>query len=240
MFGKGDSVHLSIIARRLVVAVVDVILLITHMVTAKHQRTGFTIVELLIVIVVIAILAAITIVAYNGIQQRASNSQRIAAARTWVQALKSYATTNQKYPHVAGVYCIGESNITDFDANADADCGVSNNVKHDYTGYTTTFNTNLKTLMAKLPEFPGKPIQLTSALKGMGMLWRSETYDPTGENIPNVPTLIYFLEGANQDCVLGPLVTPYAGGDFVKTSAKNSYSDVSTACRVMLDDPAKL
>ncbi len=38
----------------------------------KHQ-TGFTIVELLIVIVVIGILAAITIVAYNGIQNRAYN-----------------------------------------------------------------------------------------------------------------------------------------------------------------------
>jgi len=35
------------------------------------SRTGFTIVELLIVVVVIAILAAITIVAFNGIQQRA-------------------------------------------------------------------------------------------------------------------------------------------------------------------------
>ncbi len=35
------------------------------------KKSGFTIVELLIVIVVIAILAAITIVAYNGIQLRA-------------------------------------------------------------------------------------------------------------------------------------------------------------------------
>jgi prepilin-type N-terminal cleavage/methylation domain-containing protein len=37
---------------------------------AKTKHSGFTIVELLIVIVVIGILAAITIVAYNGIQDR--------------------------------------------------------------------------------------------------------------------------------------------------------------------------
>lgn len=40
---------------------------------ARHGQ-GFTIVELLIVVVVIAILAAITIVAYNGIQQQAKTS----------------------------------------------------------------------------------------------------------------------------------------------------------------------
>lgn len=40
----------------------------------KKTTSGFTIVELLIVIVVIGILAAITIVAYNGIQARAQNT----------------------------------------------------------------------------------------------------------------------------------------------------------------------
>ncbi len=41
---------------------------------AKQKQSGFTIVELLIVIVVIGILAAITIVAYNGVQQRARDA----------------------------------------------------------------------------------------------------------------------------------------------------------------------
>ena len=42
----------------------------------RKKQTGFTIVELLIVIVVIGILAAITIVAFNGVQQRARDAQR--------------------------------------------------------------------------------------------------------------------------------------------------------------------
>ena len=42
--------------------------------TTQKQKSGFTIVELLIVIVVIGILAAITIVAYNGLQNRVKRS----------------------------------------------------------------------------------------------------------------------------------------------------------------------
>ena len=58
---------------------------------AYRRRTyGFTIVELLIVIVVIAILAAITVVSFNGIQKRAQTTQYAAAADAVIKALKLY------------------------------------------------------------------------------------------------------------------------------------------------------
>ena len=42
----------------------------------QKTKSGFTIVELLIVIVVIGILATVTIAIYNGIQQRARDNIR--------------------------------------------------------------------------------------------------------------------------------------------------------------------
>ena len=66
---------------------------------AKRKQTGFTIVELLIVVVVIAILAAITIVAYTGIQQRAKESVAKDAAAGVTQKILTYAVDNSdNYP----------------------------------------------------------------------------------------------------------------------------------------------
>ena len=55
------------------------------------NRHGFTIVELLIVIVIIAILAAITIVAFNGIQTRAKVSSFSQVITSTTKAFKLYA-----------------------------------------------------------------------------------------------------------------------------------------------------
>lgn len=66
---------------------------------ANSQQRGFTIVELLIVIVIIAILAAITVVAYNGITQRAQQSAAQSLANQALKAISVYAATNDgTYP----------------------------------------------------------------------------------------------------------------------------------------------
>src|SRR6478735_9272751 len=71
------------------------------MIRPKH-RHGFTIVELLIVIVVIAILASITVVAYSGIQVRARDSQRLSDINAIAKALELYKTQNGQYPVAVG------------------------------------------------------------------------------------------------------------------------------------------
>ncbi len=60
---------------------------------------GFTIVELLVVIVVIGILAAIVIVAYNGIQNSAYDSMYAKEARDLEKAAKIYNAKANLYPY---------------------------------------------------------------------------------------------------------------------------------------------
>lgn len=63
-----------------------------------QKQKGFTIVELLIVVVVIAILAAITIVSYNGITNRAHDSAVKSDLAILSRKLEIYKTENTYYP----------------------------------------------------------------------------------------------------------------------------------------------
>lgn len=83
----------------------------TH--SGDERRYGFTIVELLIVIVVIGILAAITIVAYNGIQIRAFNARAQSDIINVQKIVEAYNATNGNYPSTGGIGTVyGDANCT--------------------------------------------------------------------------------------------------------------------------------
>lgn len=64
----------------------------------REYMAGFTIVELLIVIVVIGILAAITIVAFNGIQNRANTTAVQSDLTNLDKKMKLFYADNSAYP----------------------------------------------------------------------------------------------------------------------------------------------
>jgi prepilin-type N-terminal cleavage/methylation domain-containing protein len=66
-----------------------------------NKQKGFTIVELLIVIVVIAILAAIVIVAYQGIQNKARAAEYQTDTVSIVKKFEAYNAVNGGYPLTA-------------------------------------------------------------------------------------------------------------------------------------------
>ncbi len=101
----------------------------------SHDR-GFTIVELLVVIVVIGILAAITIVSYTGIAQRANVAAMQSDLSSISQRLKMYYTLYSSYPTALdGNNCPTAPNA---DSNYCLKLSGSNTLS--YNGSATTFS----------------------------------------------------------------------------------------------------
>ena len=92
--------------------------------TKTRTNQGFTIFELLIVIVVIGILAAVTIVTFNGVADRANNVSRMLEMRQWRQLFLLYKAANGTYPALStgyGNYCLGSGFPTQSQVNQVAD-----------------------------------------------------------------------------------------------------------------------
>lgn len=100
-----------------------------------QKQKGFTIVELLIVVVVIAILAAVTIVAYNGISNRAKASAAASLASQVQKKLELYAVDNaEQYPAT-----LADAGI---DAATAANVQYSTNGSSSAAGYCITATQN--------------------------------------------------------------------------------------------------
>ncbi len=69
---------------------------------------GFTLIELMVVVGIIAILAAIGLTVYSQTRKSARDAKRKADIRVIASALEQYYAANQKYPDIGAISC--ESN----------------------------------------------------------------------------------------------------------------------------------
>lgn len=90
------------------------------MISLKKRNSGFTIVELLIVIVVIGILALLVITTYSGIQAKARNSKRQTDAQTIQTQLEAFFSQNGYYPSLTDMNSASwlTTNMKSLDQNA--------------------------------------------------------------------------------------------------------------------------
>ena len=149
------------------------------------KQKGFTIVELLIVIVVIGILAAITIVAFNGVQARAENSKTTTAVSQYVRILKSYAINNNNLYPIAAYPCLTPhttpaakcANVTD----STGPCSGAGTAASQ-----SGFDTALKTVVANLPQ------PSAQSMNCGGKMYGGAWYNSVAGT---VATVVYYLRG---------------------------------------------
>lgn len=190
--------------------------------TPYVKKYGFTIVELLIVIVVIAILATISITAYTNFQQRAKNTAIINAASQSLKMIQAYVAEYGDYPYKYAA-CITVDSKCSRDSSSDSIGSGS-----------VVFNTN----MAKIGTLPKSVPSEGPRLFGITYVYRSAaTFN--GESQPAY--LHYFLFGKHQKCGI-PGVMNWINANTYDSSTTGYYSYDSTydktECVVNIPGPA--
>ena len=205
---------------------------------------GFTIVELLIVIVVIGVLAAITVIAYNGIQVRARNSQVASVIQSYRKALTQYAIEHQAYPTSARV-CLG-------DDYPDSGVFTTANTRNCFRSNTTLSSIDASFNIAIKPYLTSKVPTPNSTVYGNGsspwstrgaMFQNNSTVILNGTANPWV--LVYTIEGQNA-CPVGPVLDLATYPNVTSTNPSSGYSvllsggTVGVECWLAMPDPAKM
>jgi len=161
----------------------------------KMKIKGFTLVELLIVIVVIGILASISIVAYNGAQQRARDSVRQNDISEIAKGLELYYLDNHKYPTSGGT-----SSTTS---------GWSTTADNSWDAFVTALKPHMDNNVPLDPvSTPNANIMTPS---GYNYAYFSNTATDTcgSTGVNQMYLLVYRLEGSSQvDTLKGNCVTP--------------------------------
>ncbi len=167
----------------------------------KKTATGFTIIELLIVIVVIAILSSISTVAYSGIRTRAEDSAIASKVRSIAKIIEMYGAANGGIVPHANWACIGYPEDFPAGNGYDADWCSKPSVIPTPAGYihpvNPTLNAELETIVGRVPssEIP-EVVYGSYTLKGI-------YYDSNATHLGGKPSLSFYVKGNRESCPIG-------------------------------------
>ncbi|MBC7512525.1 hypothetical protein H7142_02620 [Candidatus Saccharibacteria bacterium] len=157
------------------------------------QKNGFTVVELLVIVVVIVLLATIGTASYRGLVTRANNADIAETVSKYIDALVIYHSKNGKYP--------------DGNANYKTCLGVGYPGGTCWAGEVSqnaAFSTSLSSFTS--PVLSNGSLSLRGAyFNAVGPSWNL-TLDGVAEN-----WVIYSVEGGSK-CPVGPLASSGPGG----------------------------
>ncbi len=124
-----------------------------------HKQKGFTITELLLVLVIIGVLVSLAFVNYSATQAKSRDSKRLADAKAIEAGLESYRSENSSYPASTTATQVGGASTGEWETSGAAQPGTFLSAIKPY-GFPT-----------------GVPIDPTnSTLTSSGKTYRYSTY----------------------------------------------------------------
>lgn len=105
------------------------------------RQSGFSLIELLVVVAIIGMLASVAVVSFRDAQQRAQDAQRLSDVREVTKALELYFTNHAHYPVLTATTTLtGADELSDILSAEDAIPRTPKDPRHPNLSYTYRTN----------------------------------------------------------------------------------------------------
>lgn len=136
------------------------------------SHRAFSLIELVVVIVVMGLLVTIGSWSYSGYQERARNTARASAAKSYVDILGTmYARNTTVFQKNTGVtdirFCLGQW-FTDINSDGLGDCNVLQSGSADRVSKDATRDTAMRVVVQNLPDSDKTPVVGADGISRIG------------------------------------------------------------------------